>query len=154
MEPARIKPTRITLVAYERTFGWFGFPQGAIRYAGGARGRDERPIEVFDVRIDGSIYHGEIKRNFLPHGDRYELRIVSFGWIKNEWCGTALDPDLCASFTRSQLEDIQALICQAIATWDGLEDKPSFLFSTRSQFNGDVVFQEGWALLKDEKGAQ
>lgn len=32
--------------------------------------------------------------------------------------------------------------------WNELGDKPSFLFSTRSRFTGDVLFQAGWAILK------
>lgn len=139
------------LVNYEKTFDWFDFLQGRIRYEGRARGRDEPPIEVFAIEAFGSTYYGEIRRDFLPDAKTYFVRVVSFGWLEKNWYGSEPDPRFCASFLPSQLEDAQILICQGITAWNELEDKPSFLFSTRSRFTGDVVFQVGWALLKGDK---
>jgi len=137
------------VASYKKTFEWINLPKGRVRYTGGARGRDEPPIETFAMEIFGSIYYGEIKRNFLPGAGSYDIGIVSFGWLKKDWHGTTPDPEFCASFTASHLEEVQALICQAVAVWYALEDKPSFLFSTTSRYTGDIVFQDGWALLRD-----
>ena len=140
--------------AYSKTFEWIEFPQGRVRYVGGARGRDEPPINVFAVEIRNSIYHGEIKRNFFLDGARFDVEIVSFGWLKEDWYGTVPVPGYCASFAASQLNDVQALICRAVAIWDRMEKKPSFLSSTKSRFTGDVAFREGWALVEEGRSAR
>lgn len=139
----------IPMSDYSKTFEWVAFPEGRIRYAGSARGRDEPPIETFAVEISGSVHYGEIKRIFLPDGKSYGIEIVSFGWLTKNWPGVEPDPRLASSFTTRQLADVQSLICRAVAVWDGFDDKPFFLFSTKSHFNGSIEFLEGWALIKD-----
>jgi len=142
------------VASYEETFEWIDFPQGRVRYAGTARGRDEPPINVFAVEILGSIHHGEIKRNFFSDGARFDVEIVSFGWFKEDWCGTVPVPAYSAAFTASQINDVQALICQAVAIWDQMANKPSFLSSTKACFTGDIAFREGWVLVKEGGSAR
>jgi len=141
------------VASYEKTFEWIDFPRGRVRYTGQARGRDEPPIKTFAVEIFGSIYYGEIKRSFLTDASSFNVEIVSFGWRTKCWHGTVPDPEHSASFTASQLEDVQDLICQAVTAWDRMEDKPSFLFSTKSHFAGGVFFRDQWALVKDGERA-
>lgn len=138
---------------YNKTCDWIDFPEGRIRYAGDARGRDEPPIETFAVEISGSVYYGEIKRIFSPNEKSYDIGIVSFGWPTKDWTGVEPDPRFASSFTAHQLADVQSLVCQAIPVWDALKIKPSFLFSTKSCFSGEILFHQDWALLKEDTGS-
>ena len=136
---------------YSKTFEWINFPQGRVRYAGGRRGRDEPPIQTFAVELHGCVYYGEIASLFLADGNRYNLEIVSFGWKKHEWFGTEPDPRYCAIFTENELAQVQWLLCQTIPVWRGLEDRPSSLTEYfEARFMGDLLFREGWALLRGE----
>jgi hypothetical protein len=136
---------------FRKTFEWIDFPQGRVRYAGGKRGRDEPPIETFAVEMHGGIYYGEISELFLSDGNRYNLQIVSFGWLKPDWFGIEPSPEYCAAFTCEELGEVQALLCQAVPVWRSLDDRPPFLTEYfHAHFMGEIVFKDGWALIKDE----
>ncbi|WP_090052631.1 hypothetical protein [Luteibacter sp. 329MFSha] len=136
---------------YSKTFEWIEFPQGRVRYAGGRRGRDEPPMETFAIELYDRVYYGEICESLLADGNRYNLMIVSFGWTKHEWRGIEPNPRDCATFTPRELEKVQALLCQAVQVWRGLDDRPPFLTEYfESRFMGEVIFQDGWALIRDE----
>jgi len=138
--------------AYSKTFDWFDFPEGRIRYAGGRRGRDEPPIHIFAVEIYGWIYYGEIRKIFLADGNNYNLEIVSFGWMRDEWFGTEPNPPFCSAFTLKELGEVRALICQVVPLWRELEDRPIVLTEyVDSHFMGDIFLREGWALIKDDE---
>jgi len=137
--------------AYDKTFEWIDFPQGRVRYAGGAANREE-PREAFAVDLHGQIYYGEIKKAFLPDRHNYNLEIISFGWLENGWYGILPEPELCAAFVPKDLETVQTLLCQAVEEWRKLEDRPFTEYSD-SHFMGDVLFRDGWALIKDEGAA-
>ncbi|SFW75717.1 hypothetical protein [Luteibacter sp. UNCMF366Tsu5.1] len=137
---------------YSKTFEWIDFPQGRVRYAGSKRGREEPPIETFTVEYRGGVYYGEIDERYLADGNRYNLEVVSFGWVIHDWVGTEPDPCSCAAFSFDELSEVQAMVCGAIKAWLKLEDRPSFLYeSFQSRFMGEVAFRDGWALLKDDE---
>lgn len=136
---------------YSRTFDWFDFPEGRIRYAGGSKGRDEPPIDVFSVEIGGRTYFGEIRRSFLADENNYNIETVSFGWPKRDWFGTEPDPRQCATFSPAELRDVQSLVTQAVPAWRLLENRPIIVReSARSHFMGEIIFRDGWALIRDE----
>jgi len=135
-------------------FDWIDFPQGRVRYVGQKRGREEPPIYVFSVHIDGWTYSGELRRSYLQDRNHYDLEVVSFGWIETVWFGTFPDPKFCASFTVKQLEGVQILVGQAVVIWYAMSKRPAILFkSAKSGFAGAIHFSEGWALLKDNEDA-
>lgn len=140
---------------YSKTIAWMDFPQGRVQYAGGKRGREEPPIETFAVDYHGETYFGEIGRRFLADRHSYTLEIVSFGWVTPDWVGTEPNPRLCVAFTLKELAQVQSLVCSAVRVWLGLEDRPPFLTEYGSaRFTDEVIFRDGWALLKDnEEGA-
>jgi len=136
---------------YSKTFEWIEFPQGRVRYAGGRRGRDEPPIDTFAVELRGRVYYGEITQLHLADGNRYNLEIVSFGWTKHDWLGTEPNAKYCAAFTVKDLEEVQAILCQAVPVWRSLEDRPSLLSEFfEARFMGELIFRDGWALIRDE----
>lgn len=138
---------------YSKTFEWIEFPKGRVKYAGSKRGRDEPPIETFAVEYRGEIHYGEVEERYLSDGNRYNLEIVSFGWINHDWFGTEPDLRFCTAFTFDELADLQAMVCEAIKAWIKLEDRPSFLYeSFQSRFMGELVFRDGWALVKEDEG--
>jgi len=135
---------------YSKTFEWIDLPQGRVRYVGEKRGREEPPIDVFSVCVHGWTYFGELRRIYLSDRNHYDLEIVSFGWLTEDWFGTEPDPAFCASFTEKQLGDVQILVSQAVSNWYAMDDRPAILFkSSKSGFSGDIHFASGWALLKD-----
>lgn len=139
---------------FSKAFDWIDFARGLVRNAGGRRGRDEPPIHTFAVEMGGGIYYGQIGRRYLAgHQSAYNLEVVSFGWVKQDWLGTDPNPRFCAAFTSEELADVQSLICAAVPVWRTLTHRPAFLYeSDQTHFMGEVVFRDGWALLKDDGG--
>ncbi|MDR6936296.1 hypothetical protein [Luteibacter sp. 3190] len=141
------------MASYEKTLEWIDLPQGRIRYAGGRRGRDESPMQTFAEEVRGRTYYGEIRKSFLPDRHTYNLEVVSFGWTNHDWLGAEPDPRYCAAFSSIELLEVQQLILQAVPAWLALEDRPSVLTEyVDSRFAGEIVFRDGWALVKDDEG--
>ncbi|SEW03961.1 hypothetical protein [Luteibacter sp. 329MFSha] len=137
---------------YSDTFDWIDLPQGRVRYAGGKRGRDEPPIETFAAEIFGSIYYGEVRAVFLADGNNFNVEIVSFGWLKHDWFGTDPDPRYCAAFTLRELGEVQSLLGQMISAWCLLDERPFVIDeSAQSRFMGDILFRNGWVLVRDDE---
>ncbi|MDR6936297.1 hypothetical protein [Luteibacter sp. 3190] len=135
---------------YSKTFDWIEFPEGRVRYVGQKRGREEPPIDVFSVNIQGWTYFGEIRRSYLADRNHYDLEVASFGWLHDDWFGTEPDPAYCASFSVEQLAGVQRAVVQAVAVWYAMNKRPALLYtSEKSGFTGDIRFLGGWALLKD-----
>lgn len=138
---------------YDDTFEWIDFPQGQVRYAGGSKGRDEPPITIFSVVLNGRVYYGEFRRWFLENDNDYNIEVISFGWLEREWLGTEPNPKHCAQFSSRELGDVQSLVCQAVPVWRSLEDRPSIVREyADSHFMGEVIFRNGWALISEEEG--
>jgi len=136
--------------AYEKTFAWIDFPEGRVRYTGGAANREE-PKEAFAIELRGQVYYGQIKEQFSPNGNDYNLEIVSFGWPENGWFGIEPNPKICTAFTFKEIKTIQTLLYKAIQIWRQLEHRPIFLSeSMKSHFMGEIMFRDGWVLVKDE----
>ncbi|MDR6938326.1 hypothetical protein [Luteibacter sp. 3190] len=135
---------------YSGTFDWIDFPGGRVRYAGGSKGRDEPPITIFSVELNGRVFFGEFGRSFLANDNDYNIEVVSFGWLDREWFGTEPDPKHCTAFRLAELGDVQSLICQAVPVWRSLEDRPSIVREySDSHFGGEILFRKGWALVAD-----
>lgn len=140
---------------YSKTFDWIEFPEGRVRYVGQKRGREEPPIDVFSVNIQGWTYFGEIRRSYLADRNHYDLEVASFGWLHDDWFGTEPDPAYCASFSVEQLAGVQRAVVQAVAVWYAMNKRPALLYtSEKSCFTGDIRFLGGWALVKDDENGK
>lgn len=137
--------------SYEKMFEWVDLPQGRVSYVGGKRGRDEPYMTVFAVEIPKGTYYGEICVKFLADRHNFNLEIISFGWLKDEWFGSEPDPEYCESFTVEELRTVQSIIPQAVSEWIKLERRPNIVReSAKSHFMGEIHFREGWALIRSE----
>lgn len=135
--------------SYGKMLEWVDLPQGRVRYVGGKRGKDEPYMTVFAVEIPGGTYYGEIRDQFLADRHNFNLEIVSFGWLKDEWFGTEPNRNYCAAFTADELHEVQSLIVQAVSEWMKLENRPVILCeSDNSHFMGEIGFRNGWSLLR------
>ncbi|RYH37457.1 MAG: hypothetical protein EON54_19255 [Alcaligenaceae bacterium] len=139
--------------ASQQAFDWINLPQGRVRYAGGAEGRDEPPIETFAIEWQGKVRYGEIRKAFLSDRHDYNLEVISFGWVEQEWHGSTPDPDQCSTLFASDVEAVQTLLCEAVQVWRTFSTRPFFLTEyPNSRFQGDVLFRDGWALTTTHDG--
>ncbi|MFD0324269.1 hypothetical protein [Lysobacter gummosus] len=137
---------------FDPPFDWVQFPQGRARFSGGVRGADEQGHETFAIDVAGTEYFGEIARAFLPNNNDYNIEVVSFGYASDDVGIPMLDA--CRTFTGAQIAAIHALIVQLIDAGTRFADRPHLLMEyPNARFMGEVIFRDGWALLKDEEYA-
>lgn len=106
---------------------------------------------AFAVKLNNSTYYGEINYAPLAGGDDFNVEILSFGWSEKEDAYREPIIGRCSAFTEHELRTVQELVLQAVQVWRSLEKRPFFLTeSPTSHFMGEVIFRDGWALIKDE----
>jgi hypothetical protein len=139
--------------AYDETFEWVDLPEGRARFSGGIRGIDEQGHETFAVEVDGNEFFGEIRRTFLPNNNDYNIEVVSFGYNAKSSFGMPMLA-ACRIFTTAEIGTIQSLIVGLIAAGTRFVDRPHSLVEyPNAHFMGEVLFKDGWILLKDEEVA-
>jgi hypothetical protein len=133
------------------TFDWMQFPEARARFSGGVRGFDELGHETFAVEVDGTEYFGEIEADFLANQNDYNIRVLSFGYGSDKDVGMPM-LGTCRIFTTDEIAIIQTLITMLIAAGLQFTDRPFLLLETsKSHFMGQVIFQDGWVLVRDEE---
>lgn len=141
---------------YERTFAWLQFAEGKARFAGGIRGWDERGHDTFAVDLEGDVLYGEIDMVFLPNGNDYYLKVVTFGYGVQESIGILNDgspgPQAQGTFGPKHLQRVQSLVVQLVRAGLSFEKRPVVLRETsKSHFIGKVLFPDGWAVGANAK---
>jgi hypothetical protein len=132
-------------------FNWIEFPEGRARFSGGIRGiMDEQRHETFAVEVNGLELFGEIERKFLENNNDFNIQVVSFGYPSANYVGMPM-LETCQVFGLGQIEIIQKLIAQLVASVARSEEKPSLLMDyPNARFMGEVFFRDGWALATEE----
>ncbi len=139
--------------AYDETFEWVDLPEGRARFSGGIRGIDEQGHETFAIEVEGSECFGEIQRAFLPNNNDYNIEVVTFGYTAKSSFGMPMLA-ACRTFTTVEIGIIQSLVVGLIAAGTRFVDRPHLLKEyPNARFMGEVLFKDGWILLKDEEVA-
>ena len=137
--------------AYDETFEWVDLPEGRARFSGGVRGVDEQGHDTIAVEVDGDEYFGEIEPVFLPNNNDYNVEIVSFGYYAKTSFGMPMLA-ACQVFTTAQVKTIQRLIVQLVAAGMEFADRPNILMEfPNAHFMGEVLFRDGWVLVKEDE---
>ena len=134
---------------YTNTFDWVQFPEGRGRFAGLKRGCDDQGHTTFSVELRGNEYFGEIDQVFLPDQHNFNVEIIWFGYGRGEDVGI---PGAAAKLTSQEIGTAKELITQLVHAGRSFSRPPNVLQQTPvSQFMGEVIFREGWALLKNNE---
>ena len=128
-------------------FEWYQFPEGRIRFSGGTRGNDETGYETFEVELPSGRYFGELGKQYPdPKGEGFYLTVPAFGARREDNVGGLVG---VVPIRQSELDLVVKLLPQlAHATVPlDLKQKSSVM---RGEYLGRVIFEPGWAKLRDE----
>lgn len=127
-------------------FDWMTFPDGRARFSGIKRGWDEQGHVTFALEVNETEHFGEIDQLFLPDAHNFNLEVISFGYGRGEDVGM---PGAATAFTQEELGVAKRLIENLVTAGLNLERPPNILAQTdKSRFFGEILFREGWALVK------
>ena len=137
--------------SHKPPFDWVQFPEGRARFSGGVRGIDEQGHDTIAVEVDGNEYFGEIEPAFLPNNNDYNVEIVSFGYGAKTSFGMPMLA-ACHVFSAAEINTVQRLIVQLVAAGMKFTDRPNVLMEfPNAHFMGEVLFRDGWALVKEDE---
>lgn len=137
-------------MAAEGMFDWVQFPEGRARFAGIKRGRDEQGHVTFSLELGDALHFGEIDQVFLPDLHNFNIEVISFGYPRAEVVGMS---GAAAVFSPEQISVAMQLIGRLIKSGLDLDRPPNILTQTaKSKFLGELLFREGWALVRSEAG--
>ncbi|ALN63044.1 hypothetical protein GLA29479_2174 [Lysobacter antibioticus] len=129
-------------------FDWLQFPEGRARFAGIKRGWDEQGHVNFSLELGDALHFGEIDQVFLPDLHNFNIEVISFGYPRAEVVGM---PGAAAVFSPEQISVAMQLIGRLIKSGLDLDRPPNILTQTaKSKFLGELLFREGWALVRSE----
>lgn len=140
--------------SHHPTFDWLKFPEGRARLSGGVRGiMDEQGHDTFSVEVNGQAYFGEIKNAFLPNGNDYNIKVISFGYGSEHSIGMPM-PGSCQIFTEEDANSVRKLVAQLIFAGAIFLNKPTLLTEyPDAHFMGKVIFSDGWILVANGRAA-
>lgn len=136
---------------------WVDFKEGRARFSGGIRGWDEIGHQTFAVELDGRSLHGEVRKNFLPDGENFNIQIISFGYFSKDDVAMPRPGQSSAVFSATGAEKAESLILQLVAyasELDESEQRPFVMSVTeKSHFMGRVFFSEDWIFISEDQPA-
>jgi hypothetical protein len=137
---------------HQPPFNWVEFPEGRARFSGGIRGvMDDYGHDTFSVELDGVELYGEIQRKFMPNKNDFNVEVVWFGYASKNYVGMPM-MGTCEVFSLEQVQKIQSLIVQLVATTSRSDEKPSLMVDyPTARFMGRVFFCDGWILVADQE---
>ena len=126
---------------------WYQFAEGRIRFSGGTRGNDQTGYETFEVELPSGRYFGELGKQYPdPKGEGFYLTVPAFGARREDNVGGLGGAD---ALPQSELDLVVKLLPQlAHATAPLDPEQKSWVMD--GEYLGRVIFEPGWAKLRDE----
>ena len=128
-------------------FEWYQFPEGRIRFSGGTPGNDRTGYETFEVELPSGRYFGELGKRYPdPKGEGFYLTVPAFGARREDSVGGLGGADALPQFELDVVIKLLPRLADATAPLDTRQKS----FVMRGTYLGRVIFEPGWAKLRDE----
>lgn len=136
---------------------WVDFKEGRARFSGGIRGWDEIGHQTFGVEMDGLVLYGELRKGFLPDGESFNIRIISFGYFSKGDVAMPRPGQSSTTLSATGVRKAESLILQLVTYTSELGESEDRAFvmsvSEKSHFTGEVFFSEDWILISEDQSA-